>query len=543
MTEQKDEKRTEKILPQPEGQWLDYDDDEISLGDLFSTIWRARGRIVIYTLIAGFAILALISAVYFTQESEYVAKQQFKLQFTGADQNQYPNGMMFSTADILSTEVLNKVYSQNGLERYMTFADFKGGLAIYQENDRLRLLEYDYSQKLSEKNLSMDNRQRLEQEYLEKKKALMTPVYSLVFVQGGSMASMPNDLAAKALQDILAEWALYADRVKGAGMYQLELVSPNVLQKEAIDAEDYLVATDMLRLMIQRVLKDLGALSGLPGAKVAKVAVGGASINDLKYRLQDLEQFKLKLLLGLIRQTSVSKYPEITMAYLKNQLFDLNLRKDQTAANVAIYENSLNQYITKTRGAEFGPVQSELQQGQATQGNLFGNIPAMIPQFGESFLDSLVQMAQQNSDALFRQNLTKQAIDAALEKVDLEYQAKFYEDMSPKILNRANLPDNMQREEDEGFLSAVLERIDKNQQEVFDGLMATIQDMNLIYESLSKSNLNPESTLYSTTSPTLFSVQKPISVKRLVMMAVLGMFLCEGVILMAVLVRGSKKAA
>ncbi len=57
----------------------------------------------------------------------------------------------------------------------------------------------------------------------------------------------------------------------------------------------------------------------------------------------------------------------------------------------------------------------------------------MIPQFGESFLDSPVQMAQENSDAMFRQNITKQVIDAGLEKADLEFQSKFYEDMWSKI--------------------------------------------------------------------------------------------------------------
>ena len=41
------------------------------------------------------------------------------------------------------------------------------------------------------------------------------------------------------------------------------------------------------------------------------------------------------------------------------------------------------------------------------------------------------------------------------------------------------------------------------------------------------------------TSPALFSVEKPVSAKRLVMFAVLGMFLCEGVILLTVLVKGS----
>jgi len=532
------QKQEEMKPAQPEAVWQEYDEDEISLGDLFSTIWRARGRIAVYTLAAGLVILAIIVGVYFFQEKEYVVKQEFRLEFTGADQNKYPNGLQFSTADILSTEVLDKVYRQNDLGKYMKFSDFKASLAVFQMNDRLRLLEFEYSQRFSEKNLSMEIRQRLEQEFLEKKKALMVPVYSLTFIQGGRAGSIPDNVAAKVLQDILREWSVFAERVKGANKFQLELVSPNVLKKEDIEAEDYLVATDILRVMTRRVSKDLEALAGLPGAMVVRVGDQGISLSDLRYRLQDLERFKLNLLLGLIRQTAVSKHPEFTLGYLQNQIFDLKLKTEQAAANVAIYENSLNQYIQKSRGSGLSPAQGEGMPGPSSQQGMFSNVPAMIPQFGESFLDSLVQMAQENSDAMFRQTITKNVIDVGLEKVELEFQARFYEDMWTKINLQIN-GEQAKSDNDAAFLTLAAERIEKTQQEIFDGLMNSIKDLNLLYDSLSRSSLNPDAVLYSVTSPALFSVEKPVSAKRLVMFAVLGMFLCVGVILLTVLVKGS----
>ena len=227
----------------------------------------------------------------------------------------------FSTADILSTEVLDKVYRQNDLGKYMKLSEFKAGLAVFQMNDRLRLLEFEYSQKFSEKNLSMENRQRLEQEFLEKKKALMVPVYSLTFIQGGRAGSIPDNVAAKVLQDILTEWSVFAERVKGANKFQLELVSPNVLKKEDIEAEDYLVATDILRVMTQRVSKDLEALAGLPGAMVVRVGEQGISLSDLRYRLQDLERFKLNPLLGLIGRPLFRNTPNLPWWYLQNRFF------------------------------------------------------------------------------------------------------------------------------------------------------------------------------------------------------------------------------
>lgn len=535
---QQEVEQGERKPVQPEVAWQEYDEDEISIGDLFSAIWKARGKIMICTLAAGLVILALILGVYFFQEKEYVAKQEFRLEFTGADQNQYPNGMKFSTADMLTTELIDKVYRQNDLKRYMEFPDFKAGLAVFQVNDRLRMLEYEYSQKFSEKNLTMDDRQRFEQEFLEKKKALMVPVYSLTLTQGRRAGSIPDDVTAKSLQDILKEWAVYAERVKGANKFQLELVSPNVLKKEDIEGEDYLVALDILRVLARRVSKDLEVLAKLPGATVVKVGERGISISDLRYRVQDLERFKLNPLLGLIRQTAVSKYPALTLGYLQNQIFELNLKTEQAAANVSIYENSMNQYITKTKGAGFAPSQGEGSSGQSQSG-MFSNVPAMIPQFGESFLDSLVQMAQENSDAIFRQNITKEVIDAGLEKVELEFQSKFYEDMFSKISDQLKSGHVLIDSEKE-YLEVAVKKIDKDQQDILDGLMQSIVDLNLIYGTLSRSSLNPEAVLYSLTSPTTISVEKSVSAKKLVMFAVLGMFLCVGVILLSVLVKGSK---
>ena len=203
-------------------------------------------------------------------------------------------------------------------------------------------------------------------------------------------------------------------------------------------------------------------------------------------------------------------------------------------------ENSLNQYIQKSRGSGLSPAQGEGMPGPSSQQGMFSNVPAMIPQFGESFLDSLVQMAQENSDAMFRQTITKNVIDVGLEKVELEFQARFYEDMWTKINLQINA-EQAKSDNDAAFLTLAAERIEKTQQEIFDGLMNSIKDLNLLYDSLSRSSLNPDAVLYSVTSPALFSVEKPVSAKRLVMFAVLGMFLCEGVILLAALVKGSGK--
>ena len=245
-------------------------DDEISLKDLILTLWHYRKIIVVLSLSVIFIIAAVAAWVYLRQQNNQVVSLEFKLDFEGIDQNEYPNGLRFSTADILSTPVLSEVYEENDLKGYLEFSNFKAGLTIFQTNDQLRFLEYEYAEKLGEKNLSLEERDRLETEFLDKKKTALVPIYTLSFRYSERMNSVPEGLISKVLNDILRIWANHADRVKGVNKYQYSLVSRNILSEKDLEGEDYFIATDMLRTTIKRVSDDIKKLQQITGARQLK---------------------------------------------------------------------------------------------------------------------------------------------------------------------------------------------------------------------------------------------------------------------------------
>ena len=102
-------------------EYQEYDQDEISIKDLVLSLWRARARIIVLSLAALVLVCGVAGAIYLFQEKQNVAKLEFKLLFEGADKSQYPNGMAFSAADILSTPVLQKVYNENNLSGSWSF--------------------------------------------------------------------------------------------------------------------------------------------------------------------------------------------------------------------------------------------------------------------------------------------------------------------------------------------------------------------------------------------------------------------------------------
>lgn len=458
---------------------------------------------------------------------------EFKIEFEGIEKNEYPNGLKFSTADILSTAVLSEVYEENNLKRYFGFPEFKGALTVYQINDKLKFLEYEYAEKLGQENLTIEERDRLEDEFLEKKKTSLLPIYTLSLYYSERMNSIPESLVAKVLNHILGTWANHADRVKGVNRYQYSLVSRNILSEKDLQIQDYSVAQDMLRIAIERISDDIKKLRLIPGAQAVKVGDKATSLQDLQFRMEDVQQFKLGPLTGLIRQSGVSKDESITLGYLLNRLFELNLKEEAASANAAVYENSLSQYIQRTRGAltkmgENNAITSQLNQGAT------GNVPAMIPQFGASFLDNLIEMAQENSDMAFRQRISEKVIEASLTKVEIHIDKKYYQELYNTITAKP-ADDNITSD----YPKSAIDRINRTHKEIYDALMQTVDEITAIYLDLSKYNLNPESLLYTLTKPVSTVSNKHLYLRKAINYIIIASAFAITAIFLVVLVIGS----
>src|SRR5688500_17765659 len=85
------------------------DDTEISLRPLFRVLWSYRRAIA--AIVSGVAIVFAIGAlgVYLRQPAERQATLEFRLAFSGAERNVYPNGMVFSPAEIIASPIVNRV--------------------------------------------------------------------------------------------------------------------------------------------------------------------------------------------------------------------------------------------------------------------------------------------------------------------------------------------------------------------------------------------------------------------------------------------------
>ena len=478
-------------------------DDEISLQPLFKTLWSYRQVISLAVAgVMGIFVVAMLAAYVF-QAVERLGTLEFRLLFEGASQGQYPNGTLFSSAEITSTPVLTEVFETNDLERYGSYEDFNNSIFVLQSNPELELLSYEYQAKLAASGLSPVDRASIEEEFQTRRDSLTDPRFSLNFREDARVARTPPSLVSKVLDDTLATWARQADERKGALRYNIPVFSKNILRWDLIEAEDYITGIDILRAQVRRIIANIDQIAVLPGAAVIRLDDGRTSLAEVRVNLEDVLRFQIQPLVGMIRMTGLSRDPEVLGRYIEDQLFQMSLERTEASKRVSAVQKSLRAYM--------------LQRGAVPEAGAGGAIPrpapggeAMMPQLGESFLDRLVEMSTMNSDIEYRQRLTDRIIEESVAVAALEREQAYYEDLSRSVADLGRRSERLDRERE-------LVSIEAGFEGAFNQVVVAVEQVNAIYEELSTHNLNPTTLLYTVTAPFTMRTERALSLRTAVL--------------------------
>jgi len=502
--------------------------DEISIQDLLKRLWLRRAGIALWSLAIFVSVFFAGGLVFLLQERTESGMLCFRLDFSDVENGKYPSGLPFSTEDIISVPVLTRVYQNNGLQAYMEFPEFKAAMSIVQTNDRIRLLRYEYAAKLSDRKLKMAERQQLEKEYQEKKNAAMGPVYLLRFSYQSRFFRIPRELVAEVLNDTLSVWAEYAAQTKGAIQYEIALASSNLMEENSLSSEDYLVIIDMMLSTIKRVQNCIDEIKTIPGYELVRVGKRQISVMDIEYRLLDLVNIDLKPLNSLLCNEGISKNRNLALSFIKNEIFERSLQKQEAISQKKVYRESLKNYLLKGESVQ-------ANSGTETRispmiGESSAGIPAMIPQFGADFLNSMIELGQERSDARFRQEVTELAIEAGIKEVEAESQISYYKSM----LNAMGNDEDFSKI-DSSMDEAARIKTESTLKKAHDEISNSIKVLNTVYQDLLIRYLEPQATLYSLLEPAIIKSTKAVSAKRILMAMVLAWFLLEAVVLIGYL--------
>ncbi|NCP07976.1 hypothetical protein GW860_03640, partial [bacterium] len=88
-------------------------------------------------------------------------------------------------------------------------------------------------------------------------------------------------------------------------------------------------------------------------------------------------------------------------------------------------------------------------------------------------------------------------------------------------------------------ISTVRSKVVSTVEQVYKSIMQSIDELNAIYNGLSKASLNPSGTLFTVTEPVIISQDRSLTLKKAAVYVVLAWVLVEGFILIGVLIANS----
>ena len=322
--------------------------------------------------------------------------------------------------------------------------------------------------------MSPASRARLEEEFAERRVLLEQPLYALDVILPAE-EDIPDVLLQKVLNDILASWARYAVESKRVFDYQIDVPSPNLLRTDLVAADNGVIRLDTLRGRINRILRSLDELVGLPGAKLVRVGEDEVSLSDIRTQLEDLLRSNLRpLLLQLLTRGSVADRQAVA-SYVEARLYQSTLDSSEAVAEAAVLEKAFQTYTLFER-----------------------YFTAPLSEAVDEFLNRVLSFAAsaQAIDLPYRQRAIDRIVAAGQEGVRLEKEVADYEGMAAWIRG--------ERSNRALTAAAGTDGIDSSAaaMEQMEAVVAqSLQHANAIYAEISTRNLNPGTSLYSITTP------------------------------------------
>ncbi len=493
---------------------IDDSQDEVSLTPVIQKLWPYRRMMALAFAAIAVAYMCVMLITYAVVPRERLATIGFRLTFSGAEQDQYPNGTTFSSAEIVATPILEEVFRKNELGRYMSFSDFKDGLFVVQASRELDILSAEYQAKLADTRLTAVDRSRLEAEFQTKRASLKSAQFSLNLRRNERLIKVSDTLLSKALNDTLSTWAEQAATRKGALRYNVAVLSKAVLKKDFLTADDYVVAADVLRTTIERVLDTVERLAQIPGAEAVRLGKDQIALADLRAGLQDILQFEVDPLLAVIRTSGLARNRARVDAYFADRSFDVQLAKEQAAQRIRTVQDALRAYQSK------GTVDVTAPLTDRSQGT------TVVPQLSESFIDQLVRLSTGTVDMEYRQRLTNRIIEEGTLLADLNRQAEYYALMRRSFSGAHGFEAS----------SADAATVTRRMKLAYDEVSVLMDQIQAFYKQVSDHNLNPATVLYSITGPYSTRTISPLTPRTIGLYLFLTLFAAMIVVPFACLV-------
>jgi hypothetical protein len=337
----------------------------------------------------------------------------FRPTFEGANNGKYPNGLPFSSNDVVDESIVNQVFDSNQMQGYCDREPFRSGFFVEQTSMDLRFLDFDYGARLADTRLTPVQRDQLEAEYHAKRTGM--PVeYELVFLLPRTCKSIPPTLVFKALSDVLAAWAHDADTKRGVLKIRASVLTPAILNSAADTTQPGLIRTNLLRQALNRAIANITEIRKIPGSELIRYGKDSLTFDEVQAHLEDLLTAQLQPLIALAGRNMAGVD---SIRWVQEMLTAANIQAQQAQASVQSYVDALREYS----GA---PVAPATTPNGTSKGFGTSDVQSLTPQIDQTFIDRIVAMSAAHTT--FRQTLTTEIVNAAKKSVEKRADVDYY---------------------------------------------------------------------------------------------------------------------
>lgn len=477
----------------------------LSITRLLRTLAAYRAVILLTLLVVAVGYMIFAVAIYLLRPSIRTTSLHFRLDFEGAELGEYPNGVQFSTADIISTPILNSVFQQNHLNRFTDVGSFVQAVTVLAANPEYESLAADYRARLSDPRLSAVDRDHIEREWEAKRASLSKNEYEIAYLRHRG-TDMPETLARKVLSDILQTWARTAAREQHVLEYRTPVLSPSIVEPIANERANLLAATQILRARIVNVMENVEQLRKVPGSELLRSSKQQLSLQEIRLRLEDLIRFQLDPLVRATRGAELYGDRDAAREFLEAQLqYDQRkLGAYQTA--IENLRNAMAMY-TSTQSSPDRAEQTTTTGGSQGTTVIQPQTEAVMPQLSDTFMERLVDLANRSSDLPYRQRIVDEYRKISGDIIPIQLAVSYDQELLQALSAGTG-----------GGVDAntTLRAIDG----IRNDTRALVVEVADIHSTLSR-NRNPATELFTTTAPPTTVTERTVDVSRMILLGIL----------------------
>jgi len=474
----------------------------------FFRVIRAYRPIIglsVAAVVLGYLILAV--AVYVLGPSQRVTSLAFRLDFEGADKGTYPNGTKFSSAEINATPILLKVYDINKISRFVKFKEFARSVFVLQSSGDQEAMARFYRTRLSDPRLTPIDRERIEREYALKIASLSKSEYTINYLHSDKRKPVPEIVIRKALHDVLREWAEFVSTEQHVLEYRVTILSPSMVASSRIEDANPIIAAEILRATIQRILANIEELKAVPSSELIRSKPEGLSLADISIRLDELTRFRLEPLVHSLAVARLDDRPS-TIQFLETQLaYDermLSARKRHAEAIL----NALTMYTNGEVAAERTDTPSAGSRAE-TRSRAQGDSETVMPQLNDTFIDRLVQLTSSAADKDYRQSLANSYQRSSFAIVPVEAAVAYDRSILALVRSTVGAGSAINRESAEQQIAGARKEVRE--------LVIKIQE---IHDALS-ATLNSSTDLLTIVTPPTSRIDRTVKIRSIVLYGIL----------------------